>query len=258
MINSVLDYLNWANPKNIANSKEERFYDENASLFPVSLTKYNDTSSSFGLIRAVIILEGLWAKREIDHSLSLLSKDSLKDKEISHNLISFYPSMIFKGQRIYIPTYSISINRRYEQMPWTLKDFPYSALLLDPSASLSDPFSTYGNHPYSSPFTRLIRLDASQKDSAAFYHPDFQTIYVIDDQGGLEEQIPIFDDKISVPNYHDLLPRLEILMKDYFHSRMKDFLTDLRDLKLISSSLFEELAEVEKKKQAKKERIQAK
>ncbi len=256
MSRSLFGYLTWANPKNIANSPEEAFYDQNASLFHVALSQYNDNTSLYGIIRANIVLQGLKTKKELDHNIELFSKAMLSDAEVVRPFFLNAPHFLFEGQNIYIPTYSPNINARYEKKPESFKDSSYAALIIDGTCSLIDPFETYSYALYDSMFTRLVRLQSHECDSSAFYHPEFRTLFVINLDGSLQQEIPLFDEKLRNPNDYDLFGRLEALMEAYYSNDRDRFLSDLVRLELISKSLYEEiLHEVEMRDREREKRL---
>ncbi|MFA6861312.1 MAG: hypothetical protein WCR56_02905 [Bacilli bacterium] len=244
MKNSMFAYLLWANPKNSANSEEQIFYDTNARYFNMKLSDFNDNSSLFGIIRSDIVLKGLVNKDRMDKDILSFNKEQLDYPFIKKGMHHEMPYLDYNGQKIYIPTYSPAINEKYENSPAEMLDFPYNALLRDNQASLVDPFETYGNSLFSSSFTRLVRLKAHDEDSNAFYHPEFKTLFVIDDKGGLEQEIPLVDEKLKMFDGDNLFERLDLLMTDYYSNNRDGFLAHLLSLGLISKALFSELKDI--------------
>ncbi len=241
MKSSMFRYLLWANPKNSANSEEQIFYDTNAHFFNEELAAFNDNSSLFGIIKSDIVLFGLVNKAKMDKDIASFTENQLKDPFIISSMHTGLPYLSYKQSRIYIPTYSQAVNDIYGHNPNALKSFPYYVLLKDSKASLIDPFDTYGNLLFSSPFARLIKLDAHDQDSNAFYHPEYQTIFVINNFGCLEQEIPLFDEKCRDYDSQHLFDRLETLMRDYYQNNRDSFLTHLLTLGLISQPLYIEL-----------------
>jgi len=252
MKNTVFSYLLWSNPKSSANSEEQVFYDRYASLFNQTLSVFNDNSSLFGIIKGNIVLRGLLNKKVIDENVRVFSVDQLKRRSVIDSIHFELPYLEFKGQKIYIPSYSTQVNSKYGDDIQELKTFPYSALLKDNQASIVDPFETYGNHLFDSDFTKLVKLDIHDSDSNAFYHPNFKVIFVIDDCGGLQQEIPLFDEKLKNPSGDGLFQRLEILMKDYYMNDNDAFLEHLLTLELISRSLFNDLLAISQKNKIRK------
>jgi hypothetical protein len=240
---SLFAYLLWANPKSSANSVEQAFYDQNATLFNATLSVFNDNSSVFGIVRSDIVLRGLLNKKKIDDEVEIYSAEQLSSAAVNEAIHAGLPYLEKGTERIYIPSYSPSINQKYAFDLPSLKAFPYLALVKDSQASLVDPFETYGNLLYDSPFTRLVKLETHDVDSNVFYHPEFKDLFVIDNYGGLEQEIPIFDERMKTMDGSHLFDRLELLMKDYYANERDDFLHHLFTLNLISKPLYEELCE---------------
>lgn len=252
MTKTFFEYLHWANPKSSALSEEQLFFDENASLFNMPLSRYNDLSSLFGLIRGVIILRSLKNRQELFHRIGLLTEDSLKDPDTLSSLFQGLPAFRFHGQDIYIPTYSPQINARLSSSPWLFKSFPYQALVKDGNLSLSHPFDLYGNVPFSSEFSRLVRLDVRKDDTSVFYHPEFSTLFIIDGQGNLEQEIPLKDEKLGAWPPKDLFDKLVLVSEDYFRQDRTQFLKHLVEYALLSSSLGTELQDAIESRKAKR------
>ena len=253
MKKTVFNYLLWSNPKSIGSSYEQSFYDKNASLFIAPLLKYNDNTNIFSIIRANIILGGLLNKRKMDSKIKLFSADNLKSDIISDSIRRGLPYSKYRDVDIYIPSYPININRRYATNMSSFKSYPYDCLLLDKPTSIVDPFEEYGNSLFASPFTRLILLDCSEEDNIALYHPHFETIFVVSNQGFLTQEIPIFDDGCP-KDKSNLFDRLNSLMNDYFTFDMEKFVDDLYGYHLISKSLYDSLKSIEDKRRNKREK----
>ena len=249
---NIFSYLTWSNPKSSANSLEQTYYDHNAILFNTSLAKYNDNTSLFGIIKSDIILQGLSNKKVLDDAIKKYSAEQLKSPVLLHTLFDNLTYFTYEGTRIYIPTYNPQINLRYYQDLASLQNFPYNALLIDKESSLINPFEFYNYSLFNSPLTRLIKLDAHDEDSQSFYHVEFETIFVIENQGTLQVEIPIFDDKLKKPNKDNLFDRINTLMTYYYANDRENFINAFKDLNLISNDLFLDLKHLcEKRRHAK-------
>ena len=84
-------------------------------------------------------------------------------------------------------------------------------------------------------------MDIQENDLCGFYHPFFETVFILDNKGCLVQEIPLFDEKLKYPNKENLFERLDELMKSYFSADRERFLTSLKDLKLISQQLYEDI-----------------
>ncbi len=241
---SLFQYLNWANPKSSALTWEQDFFDRHASLINLQLNDYLDASSTFGLIKSDIVLGGLLNREKLNRRFSLYTEEDLHNEDIVTYFYNGLPYFEYEGEKIYIPTYGKLINEKYGKEPWAFKEFPYSDLTKSNSINLVDPFDVYGNAPFASTFTRLVKLETHDEDSNGYWHPEYRTLYIIDNQGFLVEMIPLCDEKLKHWTGVSLLSRLEILLQDYYANDQKVFLEHLLTLDLISSSLYSELKEI--------------
>ena len=237
----MFQYLMWSNPKSSANSEEQFFFDQHASLFNEVTNVFNDVSSLFGLIRADIVLTGLLSKKRLDYYLKNYTLDQLKKPMVIANSHSRLPYMEYENQKILIPTYPQELNHLYCDELSGIITGKYSPVLNDGKAFVIDPFLEYGNSLFDSSFTRLVKLGVSSKYSDCFYHPEFRSIFVIDKSGSLKEEIPIFDEGIKIPVMEDLFDRLDLVMKDYYNNDRLLFLQHLKEYGLISSRLYEDI-----------------
>ena len=229
---NLFSYLLWANPKSSANSLEQFYYDYNATLFNASLARFNDNSSLFSIMKSVIILQGLANKKKLDKAIQRYTSEQLNSSVLLNTIFDGMPYFEYEG----------------------IKIFPYNSLVIDKESSLIDPFGIYKYLPFDSSFTRLVKLSNHDMHSQAFYHISFQTIFVINDQGGLDVEIPIFDDRLKNKQEDGLLERLEVLMTYYYSGDKEKFINALKDLNLISVDLFDELIALENRRNKKKEK----
>ena len=241
---SLFQYLNWANPKSSALTWEQDFFDKNASLIDMQLNDFLDASSTFGLIKSDIVLGGLLNREKINKRISFFTEEDLHNDNIVSCFFHNLPHFEWEGVDIYIPTYAKLVNDKYRKETWAFKQFPYSALAKSNAINLIDPFEVYGNAPFSSTFTRLVKLETHDSDSNAYWHPEFKTLFIIDNQGFLAESIPLCDEKLKHWTGVNLFGRLEALLHDYYANDQKVFLEHMLTFDLISSSLYSELKDV--------------
>ena len=251
----LLEYLHYKNPKCYSKTEEQFYFDNHLFYFSPATRNFRRNDDFFTLLKADIVLKGLENRAKINQYL-IENKDHLS-RDDYHRFLSSLPQYRDKNNPVLIPTYSPSVNRRYYFKPETLFNFPYDVLLKDNASSLINPFEIYGNKPFYS-FCNLMPLSIHDIDTIAFYHEEMETIYVINDCGGLDASIPLFDEKLKNPDKTNLNYRLSLLVKNYYENDKSAFLDHLESLSLVSNSLKQDLVEFEKRRKLKKERIQYK
>lgn len=237
MAKTALQTLLWENPKSNANSYEQYFYDENASLFNVASSKYNENRSLFDIIKSVAVLRGLLNRKILIDSYNQFPLDHLKRKEVYLGLQQQLPYFDFNGNKIFIPTYSVELNNIFANQPEKLYS-EYLKYINDVNYRVSDPFSTYGISLLSSSFTRLTPLDTHSDTIFAFYHVDFETLFLTSPSLELLEEIPIFDEKVKNRNNIELFDNLNLVVSDYIFNDIEKMFKDMKDKNLISNSTY--------------------
>lgn len=253
MKKTLLDYLCWKNPKSLADTEEERYFQNHLSYFSPATRIYRNDTDFFHLLKAYIVLVGLNNRKEINEYLTKHQIDFNLDEY--HKFLSMLPQMEDKDNPIFIPTYSRSINSRYFLHPDVFNHFPYDTLLKDDKASLIDPFIVYGPDLFFT-FCNVIKLKSCDNESFACYHEKMETIYIMNDNGGLEAEIPLFDEKMKSKDKTNLYDRLSIIVKDYFDLDRTSFIQHLESERLISPQLKNDLSHYEMKRQKRKDSIQ--
>ncbi|MFA6796312.1 MAG: hypothetical protein WCR63_01860 [Bacilli bacterium] len=240
----LFSYLRWKNDKTslISNTYYKRYYDKHAYLlarFP-QLLKYDDPSSDFNLIKTVIVIRGLENKIKIDEDVDLYREADLSSKEAIDTIHQRLPYLQKnKKTRIYVPFFSELYNKCYDQKLALLLIPPYNILKNDFDNEIVDPFDYYGYDIFNSYFSNLIYLGKNERgELAAFYSVELETIYVIDNQGCMEEKIPIFDDDLPYKSKDHLIGHLQSLMSHYFADNREAFIDSLYNYKLISNTTY--------------------
>lgn len=241
MKKTVFQYLEWSNPKSIAHSAEEEYFNHHASLFNEKSNMYNDTTSVYGIIRACIVLESARNKEKLDYFINTYPKNALSLEAVITNTTCKLPFYKEGDEKIYIPTLDRELNGLYNHNSALLLEPQYQNLFKSNLAYYVDPFKTYGAKLFDSTFTRLILLNTRDSQTYCFYHPYLETILILDKEGRLLQEIPIFDEKIKHPNKTNLFNRLEELMKSYFKADRKEFIEALKNLEFISHPLYEDI-----------------
>ena len=134
----------------------------------------------------------------------------------------------------------------YDDNPEKLLSEPYSSLMTTFEDACIDPFDTYGAELYNSYFTSLVKIGA-QKHETAYFHYDTFTIYIVNDQGRLDNQIVLFDKYIKRPVHTHMLERITPVVNAYFANDRTGMINALKDNKLISSKMQKILLDQKKK-----------
>ncbi len=250
MKKTLLDYLCWKNPKSLADTEEERYFQNHLSYFSPSTRIYRNDTDFFHLLKAYIVLIGLDNRKKINEYLTKHENDFNMDEY--HRFLSMLPQIEDKDNPIFIPTYSRSINSRYYSHPEVFSHFPYNTLIKDDKASIIDPFIVYGSELFFT-FCNVLKLKTYDKESFACYHEKMETVYIINDNGGLEASIPLFDEKMKDKDKTNLYDRLSVIVKDYYDLDRISFIQHLIDEHLISEQLKNDLSHYEMKTQKRKD-----
>jgi len=241
----LFSYLMWKNDKShlLANTYYKRYYDKHAYLLSrySELNKFEDSTTDFGLIKTVIVIRGLENKIKIDEDVDLYKEADLSSEEAIETIHERLPYLQRENDsRIYVPFFSELYNKCYGEKLSMLLVSPYNILKTDFANEIVDPFDYYGYDIFNSYFSNLIYLcKTPQGELAAFYSVELETIYVIDNQGCLEEKIPLFDDDLPYKAKDHLIGHLQSLMKLYFEDNKEAFIDNLYNFKLISSKTYD-------------------
>lgn len=254
----VFSYLRWKNDKSglLANSFYKRYYDKKAYLLSryAHLDKFDTPVTDFGLIKTVIVIRGLENKLKVDEEVDLYREADLTTMDsidTIHERLPYFQKS--PGSKIYVPFFSELYNKCYDTRLSLLLIPPYNTLKSDFANEIVDPFDYYGYELFNSYFSNLIYLcKSSQEELAAFYSIELETIFVIDNQGCLEERIPIFDEDLPYKSKDHLIGHLQSLMKLYFQDDREAFIDSLYNYKLISQKIYDYILMKENKKNEEK------
>lgn len=238
----LFDYLRWKNDKTIriTNSSYKKYYDlyNQIYVFYPWLQKYNLITDSFSLIKSVVILEALNNKNKIETDSQLYNESDLLKKstyDVIHNRL---PSFKFNNIEIYVPFFQEMYCEHYDTKLTSLIKLPYITLKDDFEMQTINPFDYYGIKLFDSPFTKLIKF-SEYENSTAFYDIELETIYVIDDQGCLDQDIPIFENSMIDKKKEHLFDKLSVLMKFYFENNRDGFVDCLNNFGFISRKTYD-------------------
>ena len=126
-----------------------------------------------------------------------------------------------------------------------MSDYPYIELNKKFEPFLVDPFSTYATNLFSSLFTQLVKVDES-KTSVAFYHYDFNAIFIINRQGTLDNIIYLFDKYLKNPHKFNVIERVKPLVKAYYNNDLLEFVNILYKNGFVSYLVFRKICKVKK------------
>lgn len=210
---------------------------------------YDSEENEFDIIRANILLQGLVNKQLFEEEITNINNhgklehakfvSTLKERIIDQ------PYYNEKGCFIYIPFFSRALNELYVNEPEKLLNEPYSALITTFEDACIDPFDTYGAELFNSFFTSLVKI-GSVKHETAFFHYDTFTIYIVNDQGRLDNQIVLFDKYIKRPTHTHMLERITPVVNAYFNNDREGMINALKDNNLISSKMHKLLLDKKK------------
>ena len=256
----LLPFLEWYNIKKVTDSFEKKYYDEKQALFSRYgfLGRFNDVSTSFGLIKTVTVLQGLENKNKIENEADVFTDIELNEESKNAVIHSRLPCFEVDGVKIYVPFFTRDFNVHYDSKLDSLTRFPFVSLKEDFESSVVDPFDTYGYALFDSEYTRLVKIaEYRQQGAVVFYHISFETVYVINDQGSCDAAIPIFDPDLQYPNRENLFERIAQLMEFYFANDRPGFIRALNSLGLISTSLYDLIIKNSSKKMLKRQKMVA-
>lgn len=225
-------------------SKEYSFFLKNREILdniPYFRHLYDSEEDDFMVIRSNIVIHSQLNKRALDHIIHIYKKENKSNKEelrqefnnAFKNLLYFDDGM----NKIYIPTLPKAANAIYLNSPEKLLVPPYDDLT-NVESSLVDPFDTFGYQLYNSSFTRLVLIKESpDKDEAAFYHYDTNTIYFLNNQGRLDNKLVLFDRYNKHVNSSHILERIQGIVDAYFAFDRAKLIEELHMNKFISGKM---------------------
>ena len=228
-------------------SEEYKYYLSNhlrLKEFPIFPYLGKNNRNECDIMRANIVLQGLENKETIEIEVENINTHFEAGKKPTHEkyILTLRERTIdspyyFDGNiKIFIPFFSRALNTVYSRDPEKLLKSPFLELRDSFSGSLVDPFDTYGSELYNSSFTRLIKI-GSNGNEYGYFHYDTNTIYIINDQGRLDIQIPLFDKYLKFPNYNHMLERIAPVFKEYVNNNRAGFIQALYDNNFISRKM---------------------
>ncbi len=249
---SIYEVL-WKNQRKTRylDSEEFDYYRSNSPVLS-SLSSFEfllKPENTFDVVRANIVIRGLFAKRQIEAAYKQVQ--SLKKKDPGFDIGAYMdgarknlPYHEVGDVKIYIPIFAVSVNRLYGGDMAALSKEPYDSLLKDYGGLLVDPFETYGPPLFSSLFTRLVPVYEDKKSgSAALYDFDAERLYFVDSQGRMDAMLCYFDRYLNSVSVSGILDRSLPVAKAYFAGDRGAMMRALSDGRLVSSRLLHEIEE---------------
>lgn len=203
----------------ISSSREYKLYREHNSLLYEhhALLYFDNDKDGYYLIVANIIIEAMLQIEKLKkQSFTLLSKE---------NQLTTFTHL---DTVISIPLFSVSSNLLITKE--LLPNFDLNNYLVDF-------LELYNFSLLESKFTSLVFLYA-HKNTRAYYHYDFNTIFIVNNQGRLDARICLFDKNIAAPSYENIKERVLPVLKAYYALDKKGMITALYKNELISAKLY--------------------
>jgi hypothetical protein len=251
----LFNFLN-TKKKNIpTHSNEYHFYVENNNLITKIISKYKISigeTNPFKLIEANILIRGMQNKKIFEDGLEKYLQEAIdlniedKDAYIKEHIWKDLdaidaPYFIVDKARIYIPFYSVGLNLIYNDECSKLSSYPYDELKTKPASTCIDCFDLYNYKLFESPFTSLIKIK-EDATTCAYYHADFETIFIINNQGRLDLSISLFDKYLKNPNKNDIIKRVHNVVDCFYTNNRNKFLRSLLDNEFISRKAYKKLS----------------
>lgn len=246
---TIFKMINSKKKNTLSNTLEYQFFAKNARI----LSKYEGfyklrsfDEKTFKIIQSNILIKTMQTKEIIEDIVSdnsLISREELKEKLIELNR----PFFICEDNKIYLPIYSKGLNFIYIEEPSKLLEFPYCELKEEHISSCIDLFDEYNLELYGSSFTNLIKID-EDKTTAAYYHKEFETIYIINNQGRLDISIRLFDKNLTNKNEDCLMERLKEVVSCFYKDDRETFIKSLFLNKFISLKRYKMLKKTQIRK----------
>lgn len=206
----------------------------------------------FSITRANIIIRGLLNKKIIEKLYNEKSKrrnggDYLPLNDYMEMGMSDLPYLNYEGEKIFIPSFPLSINRIYSNDFAKLGKQPYAALLSKYEPLLIDPFDYFGYNIYDSYFTKLVKI-AERGKIASFYDFDANRLYFVNDEGRLDVELCLFDKYLEKTVRTHLTKRLTLVSNAYFDGDKSALIASLLDNGFVSMRLLAEYAKKDSRK----------
>lgn len=220
----------------LTESAEYTFYNENKTILEnlPHFYKVFKVEDAFSLIQANIIITGLINKLAVE---AIVQEDQEKCTVRVSKVKTKLKHFQHYGIDIYIPFLLPNNNNLYFKTPEKLLNFPYSQFVDDYSDSIIDCFDYYNYLLFESSFANLVYIDGDQT-TRAYYHPNLQVIFIINNQGRADVTIHLFDKHMKEQHTENIIKRVGIVIKHYYANDKVGFVDSLFVNRLISEKLY--------------------
>ena len=210
--------------------------------------KYLEINNDFDIIRVNIIIKSIINKDELDNIINDMYiananvgvesiKDDIKEK------ISDLPYISYDNFKIYIPFFNKATNIIYSNESEKMFQYPYVSLFKKFEPFFVDAFETYNIDLFNSLFTQLVKISESNT-SVAFYHYDFNAIFIINRQGTLDNIIYLFDKHMKNPHKYNIIEKVRPLVNAYYDNDLSLFIYLLYKNDLVSYYVFRKICKL--------------
>ncbi len=236
-------FLSKKKSSSFSSCKEYKYVEENKKVLDKVKSFYRLSEENYGfyLLCMIILIEVFKTKDMIEKTVDNLSKASIEEvkKEIN-SLLSTRPCIANEEEKIFLPQFPKSLNYIYTHNPESLNVYPYDSLKNRPTISCIDLFDEYNYQLFDS-FVPNLKFILKNKTSACYYYDNFETIYVINDQGKLDIAIPLFDKYMKEKNKENLEQRIKKVMEFFYDNNRNQFIHSLYNENFISRKMFQNL-----------------
>ena len=195
-------------------------------------------NSSFDLIRAYIVIKAFENKKTIETNLDKSYEECHKD----------LPYIQINEERIYVPFFNRKINALYdknykdlsnEENKYLEKDFIKVALPM---------FTEYNFQIFNSNFIKLTKV-AEENNLVAYYSDEFKTVYLITNEGALDNSIPLLG--VKNKKFDEFKDSVLDLLNSYFNYDRNAFIEKLHKYNFITEKQYQKIMKVSSKRQKK-------
>lgn len=240
------------NKKNYRSSDEIVFFNKFKGMLKIHpyFSRYLECENDFDIIKANIIIKAIINKEELDKIindayLKHANKDVSEVKEIIKEKISDLPYIDYDNFKVYIPFFNKATNFVYSVDNEKMKEYPYIDLNRKFDPFIVEAFSTYETDVFSSLFTQLVKVEET-RTSLAYYHYDFNAIFIINKQGSLDNIIYLFDKHLKNPHKYNIIERVKPLVRANYNNDLLEFVNLLYKNGFVSYYIFRKICKVKK------------